>query len=136
MNFEGAFVNGVESLSWMGNNSAKLMKSGNGGFPHCWTFFSTVAYRKHNQLPKENIPTVTADKVRDGMLQGVEIAMYFPQGSLPKPVYTRLQLWGTTLPKNTSSVPCTFDQQGRAGICSDRLLGSNLESVALSGEAL
>ncbi|KAL0805060.1 hypothetical protein Bca101_097551 [Brassica carinata] len=28
VNFEGAFVKGVESLSWMGNNSAKLGDSG------------------------------------------------------------------------------------------------------------
>ncbi|KAF3608870.1 hypothetical protein DY000_02050801 [Brassica cretica] len=27
VNFEGAFVKGVESLSWMGNNSAKLGNS-------------------------------------------------------------------------------------------------------------
>ncbi|KAL1222828.1 hypothetical protein V5N11_022136 [Cardamine amara subsp. amara] len=69
------------------------------------------------------------------MLQGVEVALYLPQGSLPKPVYTRLQLWGTALPNNTLSVPCILDQQGRASICSDRFLGSNLEYVVLSGEA-
>lgn len=49
VNFEGAFVKGVESLSWMGNNSAKL---GNGGTPHCWTFFSTAAYGKQNKVPQ------------------------------------------------------------------------------------
>lgn len=42
---------------------------------------------------QENIPTVTSEKVRAGMLQGVEIALGLPEGSLPKPVYTRLQLW-------------------------------------------
>ncbi|CAL9219583.1 unnamed protein product, partial [Arabidopsis halleri] len=78
VNFEGAFVKGVESLSWMGNNSAKL---GNGRNPHCWTFFSTATYGKQNK------------KVKAGMLQGVEIALGLPEGSLPKPVYTRLQLW-------------------------------------------
>lgn len=133
VNFEGAFVKGVESLSWMGNNSAKL---GNGGTPHCWTFFSTATYGKQNKVPQENIPTVTSEKVRAGMLQGVEIALGLPEGSLPKPVYTRLQLWGAALPKNTPAVPCIFDPQGRAGICGDWLLGSNLESAALSGEAL
>ncbi|CAN6809436.1 unnamed protein product [Brassica oleracea] len=133
VNFEGAFVKGVESLSWMGNNSAKL---GNGGTPHCWTFFSTAAYGKQNKVPQENIPTVTSEKVRTGMLQGVEIALGLPEGSLPKPVYTRLQLWGAALPKNTPAVPCIFDPQGRAGICGDWLLGSNLESAAISGEAL
>jgi len=50
VNFEGAFVKGVESLSWMGNNSAKL---GNGRTPpHCWTFFSTAAYGKQNKVPQ------------------------------------------------------------------------------------
>lgn len=43
---------------------------------------------------------------------------------------------GAALPKNTPAVPCIFDPQGRAGICGDWLLGSNLESAALSGEAL
>ncbi|ESQ49622.1 hypothetical protein EUTSA_v10020605mg [Eutrema salsugineum] len=133
VNFEGAFVKGVESLSWMGNNSAKL---GNGGAPHCWTFFSTAAYGKQNKVPQENIPAVTSEKVRAGMLQGVEIALGLPEGSLPKPVYTRLQLWGAALPKNTPAVPCIFDPQGRAGICGDWLRGSNLESAALSGAAL
>lgn len=43
---------------------------------------------------------------------------------------------GAALPKNTPAVPCIFDPLGRAGICGDWLLGSNLESAALSGEAL
>lgn len=43
---------------------------------------------------------------------------------------------GAALPKNTPAVPCIFDPQGRAGICGDWLLGSNLESAAISGEAL
>ncbi|XP_010524948.1 PREDICTED: uncharacterized protein LOC104802845 isoform X2 [Tarenaya hassleriana] len=136
VNFEGAFVKGVEPLSWMGNNSAKLMKSSNGGGPHCWTFFSTEAYGKQNKVPQENIPTATAEKVKAGMLRGVEAALGLPQDSLPKPVYTRLQLWGAALPKNAPGTPCIFDPKGRAGICGDWLLGSNLESAALSGIAL
>lgn len=49
--FEGAFVKGVDSLSWMGNNTKKLMKSQSGG-PHCWTFFSTAAYAKQTKVPQ------------------------------------------------------------------------------------
>ena len=49
--FEGAFVMGVDSVSWMANNSMKLLGSqGNG--PHCWTFFSTAAYGKRNKVPQ------------------------------------------------------------------------------------
>jgi len=47
-------------------------------------------------------------------------------------------LWcrGAALPTNTPGIPCIFDPHGRAGICGDWLLGSNLESAALSGMAL
>ncbi|CAL9221872.1 unnamed protein product, partial [Arabidopsis halleri] len=54
----------------MGNNSAKLE---NGRTPHCWTFFSSKQ----------------SSSVRAWMLQGVEIALGLPEGSIPKPVYTR-----------------------------------------------
>ena len=43
---------------------------------------------------------------------------------------------GAALPTNTPGVPCIFDARGRAGICGDWLLGSSLESAALSGVAL
>lgn len=49
--FEGAFVKGVDSLSWMANNTNKLLKSQSGG-PHCWTFLSTAAYGKQNKVPQ------------------------------------------------------------------------------------
>ncbi|KAG7559673.1 hypothetical protein ISN45_Aa05g012610, partial [Arabidopsis thaliana x Arabidopsis arenosa] len=71
VNCAGDFVKRVESLSSMENNSAKLE---NGRTPHCWTFFSS----------KQSF------SVRAGMLQGVEIALGFPEGSIPKPVYTCL----------------------------------------------
>ncbi|XP_078149114.1 FAD/NAD(P)-binding oxidoreductase family protein [Carex rostrata] len=136
VDFEGAFVNGVESLSWMGNNSRKLLHLG-GGAPHCWTFFSTAAYAKRNKVPQENIPNVTAEKVKQEMLHGVELALGLPKGGLQQPVYTgRVQLWGAALPKNTPNVPCIFDPLGRAGICGDWLLGSSVQSAALSGMAL
>lgn len=48
--FEGAFVKGVDALSWMANNSAKL--SSTQGGPHCWTFFSTAAFGKQNKVPQ------------------------------------------------------------------------------------
>ncbi|GKV12458.1 hypothetical protein SLEP1_g23599 [Rubroshorea leprosula] len=133
--FEGAFVKGFDSVSWMANNTMKLLGSRSNG-AHCWTFFSTAAYGKRNKVPQENIPTATAEKVKASMLQGVEAALGLSKGSLPKPVYTRVQLWGAALPTNTPGIPCIFDPHGRAGICGDWLLGSNLESAALSGMAL
>ncbi|KAH9659264.1 hypothetical protein KPL70_023791 [Citrus sinensis] len=113
--FEGAFVKGVDSVSWMANSSAKLLNSQSDA-PHCWTFFSTAAYGKRNKVPQENIPTATTEKVKTGMLEGVEAALSRPKGSLQKPIYSRVQLW--------------------AGTCGDWLLGSSVESAALSGMAL
>ncbi|KAE8721619.1 putative nuclease HARBI1-like [Hibiscus syriacus] len=133
--FEGAFVKRVDSVSWMANNSMKLSGSQSDG-PHCWTFFSTAAYGKQNKVPQENIPTQTAGKVKTSMLEGVEAALGLSKGSLPRPIYSRVQLWGAALPTNTPGIPCIFDPHGRAGICGDWLLGSNLESAALSGMAL
>lgn len=49
--FEGAFVKGVDSISWMANNTKKLLGSQRGG-PHCWTFLSTAAYGKRNKVPQ------------------------------------------------------------------------------------
>ncbi|KAK9292049.1 hypothetical protein L1049_020003 [Liquidambar formosana] len=133
--FEGAFVKGVDSVSWMANNTKKLSRSQSDG-PHCWTFFSTAAYGKRNKVPQENIPTATAEKVKEGMLNGVETALGLPKGSLQRPFYSRVQLWGAALPTNTPGIPCIFDPHGRAGICGDWLLGSSLEAAALSGMAL
>ncbi|KAF3452312.1 hypothetical protein FNV43_RR02745 [Rhamnella rubrinervis] len=133
--FEGAFVKGVNSISWMANNTKKLLGSSSDG-PNCWTFLSTAAYGKQNKVPQENIPSATAEKVKAGMLEGVEVALGLAKGSLQRPLYTRVQLWGAALPTNTPGIPCIFDPHGRAGICGDWLLGSNLESAALSGMAL
>ncbi|KAL9250385.1 hypothetical protein AKJ16_DCAP02835 [Drosera capensis] len=69
---EGAFVNGVDALSWMGNNSRKF-SSGQHSGPEFWTFFSTASFGKQNKVPQENIPNVTAEKVKMKMLEGVEI---------------------------------------------------------------
>ncbi|XP_038890990.1 renalase isoform X1 [Benincasa hispida] len=133
--FEGAFVKGVDSISWMANNNNKFLNFQNDG-PHCWTFLSTAAFGKQNKVPQENIPTSTAEKVKKNMLEGVEAAMGLSKGSLPKPFFTRVQLWGAALPTNSPNIPCIFDPHGRAGICGDWLLGSNIESAALSGIAL
>lgn len=133
--FEGAFVKGVDSLSWMANNTKKLSPLSDSG-PHCWTFFSTASFGKRNKVPQENIPAATSEKVKEAMLEGVEKALGIPNSSLQRPFYTRLQLWGAALPTNTPDVPCIFDPRGRAGICGDWLLGSSLEAAALSGIAL
>eukprot|EP01018_Ginkgo_biloba_P010616 Gb_11480 [translate_table: standard] len=132
--FEGAFVGGVNAISWMANNTKKLFPLQDHG-PYCWTFFSTAAYGKRNKVPQENIPNVRAERVKTEMLQGVEIALGLTKGSL-RPFYTRVQLWGAALPTNTPGIPCIFDPYGRAGICGDWLLGSSLEAAALSGMAL
>lgn len=49
--FEGAFVRGIDSVSWMANNTKKLLASQSDG-PHCWTFLSTAAYGKQNKVPQ------------------------------------------------------------------------------------
>ncbi|PHU09875.1 hypothetical protein BC332_21735 [Capsicum chinense] len=132
--FEGAFVKGVDSVSWMANNTKKLLASDSG--PECWTFFSTATFGKQNKVPQESIPTTTVDKVKEAMLEGVEKALGLSKSSLQKPFYTRLQLWGAALPTNTPGIPCIFDPRGRAGICGDWLLGSSLEAAAISGIAV
>ncbi|KAK3037350.1 hypothetical protein RJ639_030448 [Escallonia herrerae] len=133
--FEGAFVKGIDSLSWMANNTKKLLNSRSSG-PHCWTFFSTSTFGKRNKVPQENIPNATAEKVKEAMLAGVEDALGLSKSSLNRPFYTRVQLWGAALPTNTPGIPCIFDPHGRTGICGDWLLGSSLEAAALSGMAL
>lgn len=149
--FEGAFVKGVDSLSWMANNTSKLFPFEN-NIPQCWTFFSTAAYGKANKVPQvgeicyfasrifwfilwnvayyitdgnhyffmfqpfftqcssywcsrilkeiclyiqENIPSATAEKVKNDMHVGVESALGLSEGSLQKPFYSRAQLWYT-----------------------------------------
>lgn len=42
---------------------------------------------------QENIPTATAEKVKELMLTGVENALGVPTGSLKRPIYTQVQLW-------------------------------------------
>lgn len=55
--FEGAFVRGVDSLSWMANNTKKLSCSPDTG-PHCWTFFSTAAFGKRNKVPQVSVTEI------------------------------------------------------------------------------
>ncbi|KAH9699130.1 hypothetical protein KPL71_024226 [Citrus sinensis] len=67
--FGGAFVRGVDSVSWMANNSTKLLSSQSDG-SHCWTFFSTTAYREGNKVPL---------KVKTDMLEVVEATFGLPR---------------------------------------------------------
>ncbi|KAL2942610.1 Renalase [Bienertia sinuspersici] len=101
--FEGAFVKGLDALSWMANNSAKL--SSTQGSPHCWTFFSTAAFGKRNKVPQENIPSVTAEKVTTLMLEAVETALGLSKGSLKKPIYTRVQLCKRVIANEKENAP-------------------------------
>ena len=51
---DGAFVEGVNAVSWMANNSQKLTLADKNA-PHCWTFFSTGAFGKKNKVPQVKI---------------------------------------------------------------------------------
>ncbi|XP_071936756.1 uncharacterized protein [Coffea arabica] len=151
--FEGAFVKGVDSISWMADNTKKFLGSHSHG-PHCWTFLSTATFGKQNKVPQESIPVATAQRVKETMLADVEYALGLPKSSIQTPIFSRVQLWinnvhseacancpnghkrGAALPLNTPNVPCIFDPHGRAGICGDWLQGSSLEAAALSGMAL
>lgn len=55
--------------------------------------FEFISVYCDNFCHQESIPTVTAEKVKAGMLEGVEAALGLPKGSLKKPFYTRVQLW-------------------------------------------
>lgn len=49
-NVEGAFVKKSDSVSWIANNTKKLLNSENG--PHCWSIFSTASFGKRNKVPQ------------------------------------------------------------------------------------
>ncbi|KDO48749.1 hypothetical protein CISIN_1g0421031mg, partial [Citrus sinensis] len=51
INFEGAFATGVDSVSWMANNYAKLLSSQSDA-PHCWTSSTLQLYGKRNKVPQ------------------------------------------------------------------------------------
>ena len=133
--FERDFVKWVDSISWMANNTKKLLHSLSSD-PHCWIFFNKTTFGKRNKVPQENIPTVTTKKVKEAMLAGVETALRHLIGSLNRPFYTRVQLWGVTLSTNTPGIPCIFYPHGRANICDDWLMGSSLEAVSLNNITL
>lgn len=49
--FEGAFVTGVDSVSWIANNTKKLLGPESCG-PYCWTILSTAVFGKKNKVPQ------------------------------------------------------------------------------------
>lgn len=57
---------------------------------HCSDFFFGLYSDRF--CYQENISNATADKVKAGMLEGVEAALGLSKGSL-KPLYARVQLW-------------------------------------------
>eukprot|EP00850_Spirogloea_muscicola_P012842 SM000085S23192 [mRNA] locus=s85:40100:42398:+ [translate_table: standard] len=132
---EGAHVDGVPAVAWLGNNTAKLAL---GDRPQCWTMLSTKEYGLKNKVPQEAVPRVRAARVTEEMLAGLAAALGVDGGAagLPSPIYTRVQLWGAALPLNSPGTPCIFDAVGRVGICGDWLLSSTVEAAALSGIAL
>jgi hypothetical protein len=46
----GAFVEGINVIPWMGNNTSKLPLSKNRA-PHCWTLFNMTSFRKKKKVP-------------------------------------------------------------------------------------
>ncbi len=75
---------------------------------------------RHVQVPQEAIPRDVADKVANEMIQEFRglLAKGAPRGgarggSFPRPVFTRVQLWGAALPLNTPGVPCILDPDSR-----------------------
>lgn len=42
---------------------------------------------------QESIPTLTAERVKETMLEGVENALGLAKTTLKRPFYTRVQLW-------------------------------------------
>lgn len=44
-------------------------------------------------IVQESIPIVKAERVRREMLRGAEIALGLPEGSMPSPFFTKVQLW-------------------------------------------
>lgn len=131
---EGAFIEGSDTLSWAGNNSAKLgMSEG----PQCWTLVSTQAFGKANKVPQENVPPEVAERVTRDMLAAFERSLGLPRGALPPVVFTKTQLWGAALPLNSPRVPCIWDPVGRAGVCGDWVAeGGSMQAAALSGKAM
>ncbi|KAG2483517.1 hypothetical protein HYH03_017624 [Edaphochlamys debaryana] len=138
--FEGAFIRNSPVLSWAGNNTAKLGLSHNPEGLQCWTLFSTNEYGQANKVPQENIPADVADKVAEEMVAALKEAATGAAkgqgGAWPRHVFTRVQLWGAALPRNTPGVPCILDPDSRVGVCGDWLSGGSLQSAAVSGITL
>lgn len=136
---EGAFVQGSPVLSWVGNNTAKLQLQHGGQYSsmQCWTLISTNSYGQSNKVPQERVPADVAAKITAEMLDAFQQVLG-PAGAvqLPKPVFTRVQLWGAALPLNSPKVPCILDPAARVGVCGDWLTGASIQSAWLSGRAL
>ncbi|GIL48091.1 hypothetical protein Vafri_4787 [Volvox africanus] len=140
--FEGAFIQGSPVLSWAGNNTAKMQLRHSPSDLECWTIFSTNAYGQANKVPQEAIPADVADKIAGEMLAAFRqatsgTASSSPAaGRWPRPVFTRVQLWGAALPLNTPGLPYILDPDSRVGVCGDWLMGGSLQAAAVSGISL
>eukprot|EP00879_Flechtneria_rotunda_P022075 GHRR01023291.1.p1 GENE.GHRR01023291.1~~GHRR01023291.1.p1 ORF type:complete len:455 (+),score=135.96 GHRR01023291.1:291-1655(+) len=134
---EGAFIQGSHVLSWAGNNTAKLQLLHPAPYSQlqCWTLISTNSYGQANKVPQEKVPAYVANKVAHEMI--AEFSRVLGSNvQLPKPVFTRCQLWGAALPLNAPKVSCILDPASRVGICGDWLTGASIQSAVLSGWAL
>lgn len=140
MRMEGAFVEGVPSVAWMCNNSAKLgregERGGGAGGLECWTVFSSAEYGRQNKVPQERIPPHVAERVKEEMLEGVRAALGVPPDQMPPVAHHRVQLWGAALPLNSPGVEFIFDPQSRTAICGDWLMAPSMEAAAVSGMGL
>ena len=127
--FEGLQVEGCPVLSWAGNNSAKMNGPSSG--PPCWTLISTNEYAQGNKVPQEALNKEIEDKISQEMLEA--FARSIGASQLPPVLFFKCQLWGAALPLNSPQVDCIFDQDSRAAVVGDWLLGSSAPCAAVSG---
>eukprot|EP01024_Parvocaulis_polyphysoides_P055367 TRINITY_DN5661_c0_g1_i5.p1 TRINITY_DN5661_c0_g1~~TRINITY_DN5661_c0_g1_i5.p1 ORF type:complete len:388 (-),score=44.12 TRINITY_DN5661_c0_g1_i5:269-1432(-) len=128
--FEGAFVEGEEELTWVANNTKKLQQNHK---VECWTLISGRKFASDNKVPQEHIPKAKAREVTEKML---ECFSRVTKLTLPKEVYSRVQLWGAAVPMNTYQHPCVWDAREQVGICGDWLVKPSIEGAFNSGVSM
>lgn len=133
VDFDGAFIEGDDILSWASNNSNKYPQRGSGSGKDVWTLISTPVYGARNKCPQESIPDNVRHKV------SLEMRMAF--GALTKADMhncriVHLQLWGAALPLNTCAQHFIHDSKNAVGVVGDWLSAPSVEGALFSGLAL
>lgn len=133
--FEGAFVETNEVLSWVGNNSAKY-----NDFKQetdAWTVISTPEYGSANKCSQEFIPDNVRAKVSSEMCAAFGELLGGAAGSnCSNWEVLHLQLWGAALPLNVCGQHFVHDPINDVGICGDWLTAPSVEGAIFSGLAL